>query len=87
MTGKCWFCNIYKEESCHNVATFMAYGFPHPVIELSIQSGLSIKGETIYFICEKCKDAILQVIAKSGILTKENVLDEIANKEVDMQTK
>lgn len=65
MNGHCWVCDSEQEYNGRESTISLSYGFPHPILYLSVKSILTRDGEIVYFICEKCSKAILQKIADS----------------------
>ena len=72
----CWFCESDKEydnlESTHR----LAYGYPFPMLDVTVKSNLMNDGEIVHFMCEECRLAVLRAIAESGVCRRENVLPE-----------
>ena len=73
MTAYCWFCEQLKEyDGCESTKR-LAYGYPFPMLDVTIRSNLAKDGEVLYFICEQCRDNVLRVLAESKVLSKDNV--------------
>lgn len=70
----CWFCDEDKEVEGFASSTSLAYGFPFPVMELTVKSRQIMDGEVVSFVCRDCRSAILQAIAGSGVASKGKVL-------------
>jgi len=72
---KCWFCKEEKEADYTNSKISLAYGYPFPMITLTVEGGICIdEGKLVYHLCKECKNAILRTIADSKVTSKNNVL-------------
>ncbi len=74
MKAHCWFCD--SEQECDNCESSipLAYGHPFPILKVSVTARMSMDGEAMHFVCEKCRRRILQAIADSRVISIKNVM-------------
>lgn len=76
MKAYCWFCESDKEYDMLESTTRLTYGYPFPMLDLTVKSNLTNDGEVVHFMCDDCRKAVLRSIAESGVCRRENVLIE-----------
>ena len=75
----CWFCDTDKEFDCKGSTKWLAYGSPHPCLELTVRGSITTEGNVKSFVCEECRNAILRTIGESKVASIENVNEQRIN--------
>ncbi len=70
----CWFCESEQKYDNLESVKRLAFGYPFPMLDISVKSNLMNDGDIIHFVCAECREAILRSIVESGVCRRENVL-------------
>jgi hypothetical protein len=65
MEKKCWFCEEIKDVDFGSSVKSLAFGLPHPMIEVTVKGAMTCDGAVVYHTCRKCREDILDIFGKA----------------------